>query len=386
MAEEAEWVVESIVGFLTGPVWTGPVTEFIEQKCTVFDDDEENKLSYTEIHQQYKELVEKLLEDYLQEIGIQEEQFQRACTSPFAQSHTLQPIFQPVLAAEDFEVFKTLMVQKNVELQLQALQMLRENNGVLPDCLTDGADALTELEQQEIRILKEVLKKSKEEYDKEINRRSTAETGAATTSISSIEEKILEKAEEEEMQFGPEHQKGVESLQKEVDKLVTESEFETEDSLVDSREAGKNLCKVSSQSPTKLLPGRGSRSSNKALGPVRTPIIGAEPLTELKKVNSSEAAEAWLEEARKEAGISGPMTELTEAEKKQLRQRAEYLKQQRDKLMALKKEPRNKLTQDPENQKPKESETCEEVTEEHKKILQKRKQLAEKLKQEVIKK
>uniref|UniRef100_H3AWG6 Cilia- and flagella-associated protein 36 n=1 Tax=Latimeria chalumnae TaxID=7897 RepID=H3AWG6_LATCH len=373
MAEEAEWVVESIVGFLTGPVWTGPVTEFIEQKCTVFDDDEENKLSYTEIHQQYKELVEKLLEDYLQEIGIQEEQFQRACTSPFAQSHTLQPIFQPVLAAEDFEVFKTLMVQKNVELQLQALQMLRENNGVLPDCLTDGADALTELEQQEIRILKEVLKKSKEEYDKEINRRSTAETGAATTSISSIEEKILENL-------------AVQAPDKiRSNKSVKSWRIRGRCQRWGGGESVLPL-QISSQSPTKLLPGRGSRSSNKALGPVRTPIIGAEPLTELKKVNSSEAAEAWLEEARKEAGISGPMTELTEAEKKQLRQRAEYLKQQRDKLMALKKEPRNKLTQDPENQKPKESETCEEVTEEHKKILQKRKQLAEKLKQEVIKK
>lgn len=30
---EADWVVDSLVGFLRGPVWSGPVLEFMEQKC-----------------------------------------------------------------------------------------------------------------------------------------------------------------------------------------------------------------------------------------------------------------------------------------------------------------------------------------------------------------
>ncbi|KAI5086170.1 cilia- and flagella-associated protein 36, partial [Silurus meridionalis] len=55
-----------------------------------FDDEEENKLSYTEIHQQYKQLVEKLLENYMQEVGISEQQFLAACSSPFAKSKSLQ--------------------------------------------------------------------------------------------------------------------------------------------------------------------------------------------------------------------------------------------------------------------------------------------------------
>uniref|UniRef100_A0A4X2L126 Cilia- and flagella-associated protein 36 n=1 Tax=Vombatus ursinus TaxID=29139 RepID=A0A4X2L126_VOMUR len=169
--EEVEWVVESIAGFLRGPDWSIPILDFMEQKCEVFDDEEESKLTYTEIHQEYKELVEKLLESYLKEIGINEDQFQEACTSPLAKSRTSQAILQPVLAAEDFSIFKAMMVQKNIEMQLQAIRIIQERNGVLPDCLTDGSDMVSELEQEEMKILREVLRKSKEEYEQEEERK-----------------------------------------------------------------------------------------------------------------------------------------------------------------------------------------------------------------------
>lgn len=34
MAEDAEWVLDSVLAFLRCPLWTGPVTDFIEQKCS----------------------------------------------------------------------------------------------------------------------------------------------------------------------------------------------------------------------------------------------------------------------------------------------------------------------------------------------------------------
>ncbi|XP_073195436.1 cilia- and flagella-associated protein 36 isoform X3 [Lepidochelys kempii] len=179
---DVEWVVDSIAGFLRGPAWSIPILEFMEQKCAVFDDEEESKLSYTEIHQEYKALVEKLLEGYLKEVGINEENFKEACSSPLAKSHTSQifsppkAILQPVLAAEDFRLFKEMMVQKNIEMQLQAIRIIQERNGVLPDCLTDGSDVFTEIEQQEMKILREVLRKSKEEYEIEQERKRSKET------------------------------------------------------------------------------------------------------------------------------------------------------------------------------------------------------------------
>ncbi|KAK4823544.1 hypothetical protein QYF61_003176 [Mycteria americana] len=173
--DDVEWVVDTIAGFLRGPAWSIPILEFMEQKCDVFDDEEESKLSYTEIYQEYQALVEKLLEDYLKEVGINEEKFQEAFSSPLAKTHTSQAILQTVLAAEDFRLFKKMMVQKNIEMQLQAIRIIKERNGVLPDCLTEGSDVFSEIEQEEMKILREVLRKSKEEYETEQERKRTEE-------------------------------------------------------------------------------------------------------------------------------------------------------------------------------------------------------------------
>ncbi len=46
----------------------------------------------------------------------------------------VQSVFQPVLATDDFQMFRSLMVQKNMELQLQALRVIKERNGRLDRC------------------------------------------------------------------------------------------------------------------------------------------------------------------------------------------------------------------------------------------------------------
>ncbi|KAK1170487.1 hypothetical protein AOXY_G7357 [Acipenser oxyrinchus oxyrinchus] len=417
MDEDSEWVVETIAGYLGSPDWIIPVTDFIEQKCTVFDDEDENKLAYTEIHQEYKEMVEKLLDSYTQEVGISEEQFLEACTSPLAQSKALQNVFRPVLAAEDFEMFKSLMIQKNVELQLQALRVIKEENGTLPECLTDGVDMMSELEQQELRILKEVLKRSKDEYEQDLAKKGFSEEEFGSASNSSLpeskdqQETGLRRHSEKES----EHTQKVCKVQvKTVEKRAAVCASHTDDARK------KSPTKVCIQPSAKLLPGRGSigssSASSKVLAPVKAPVNGSElspaSTSSAHKKSSSEAAEAWLEEARKEAGISRPFTELSADQQEQLQQRAEYLKQQRDKLLAMKKEQRPKATHTEAAEEPpiltsvskpnadishtnlnannvvKEETPISknEISEDEKKRIQKRKNLAEKLKEEVIKK
>ncbi|KAK1171262.1 cilia- and flagella-associated protein 36-like isoform X1 [Acipenser oxyrinchus oxyrinchus] len=457
MDEDNEWVVETIAGYLGSSDWVIPVTDFIENKCTVFDDDDENKLAYTEIHQQYKDMVEQLLGNYTQEIGISEEQFLEACISPLAQSKALQNVFQPVLAAEDFEIFKSLMIQKNVELQLQALRVIEEKNGTLPECLTDGVDMISELEEQELRILKEVLKRSKDEYEQDLAKKrfSEEESGSASNGSSreskDQQETCLKKhseKESEQTQKAPIKQtpmsEGTCSCIKiaEVFEVVCKAPVKTVEKgaavcASHTDDAGKKSpTKVCMQPSAKLLPacfpGRSSIGStcanSKVLAPVKAPVNGSElspaSTSSDHKKSSSEAAEAWLEEARKEAGISRPFTELSADQQEQLQQRAEYLKQQRDKLLAMKKEQRPKPTHSEPAAEPSilTSESKQNVdisntnltannvvkeetlsisktvstplvekedkviSEDEKKKIQKRKNLAEKLKQEVIKK
>ncbi|XP_051869001.1 cilia- and flagella-associated protein 36 isoform X2 [Pristis pectinata] len=320
-----EWVVEGIAGFLSSPCWIIPVTDFIEQNCAVFDDEEENKLSYTEIHQDYKDLVEQLLEGYVQDVGIQEDQFLEACNSPLAQSESFRPVFQPVLAAEDFQVFKSLMLQKNVELQLQALRMIQERNGVLPECLTDGEDKISELEQQELRILREVLKQSKDEYEQEMAKRCAAETGAKAGAViqSDLEKAIVENAEQEAARLSRQHQRGKKNLEWNSTKFLNTLE-QIPEAVSSSNLGNDHQCSLS---------GQNNRISREVLGPVRAPVKGELPLPSEsieKKTNQSDAAEIWLQQAKKEAGILGSVL-LSEEEKQKIQKRkhlAEKLKQE----------------------------------------------------------
>ncbi|XP_067371310.1 cilia- and flagella-associated protein 36 isoform X1 [Channa argus] len=421
MAEnDSEWVLESIIGYLASPEWVIPVTDFMENRCTVFDDEDENKLSYTEIHQQYKKLVEKLLENYMQEVGINEQQFLDACASPFAKSQTLQAVFQPILATDDFQMFRSLMVQKNMELQLQALRVIKERNGALPECLTDGVDVVTELQQQEMKILQEVLKKSKEEYDEEMSRRLLLEEEVGSTSSSCCDKPLAESSEAQNTTAALKQQS---STAKFNSKPVSKEDRKTG---VPGGEAQTGSAKSSHSS--KATADCGSHSvESRVLPEVRAsvktsePSLSSSPHPKEQSSSSQTAAEAWLEEAHREAGFSKPYTELSEAQQEQLQQRAAYLRQQRDKLLALKKEQKkarqpttpedapasptpapttpteavgqsqsngacNLPAPPPPPAQHSNSSKQKEISAEERKKLQKRKHLADKLKEEVIKK
>ncbi|XP_066123261.1 cilia- and flagella-associated protein 36 [Saccopteryx bilineata] len=337
--DEIEWVVESIAGFLRGPDWSIPILDFVEQKCEVFDDEEESKLTYTEIHQEYKELVEKLLESYLKEIGINEDQFQEACTSPLAKTRTSQAILQPVLAAEDFTIFKEMMVQKNIEMQLQAIRIIQERNGVLPDCLTDGSDGVSDLEQEEMKILREVLRKSKEEYDQEEERRRKKQL----------------------------------------------SEAKPEEPSMHANESAKMSTFQGDGEPFAQLPSAVKvHFGNQSVQPLARNL-------EMLPETSSLPQKGLKIPGFEHANIEGPIANLSTLGTEELWQREQYLKQKRDKLMSMRKDMGTKQMPNSE-QKGKPAGETEEMTEkpemtaEEKQTLLKRRLLAEKLKEEVINK
>lgn len=330
MADDREWVLESIAGYLSSPDWIIPLTDFMENKCSVFDDEDENKLTYTEIHQQYKQLVERLLENYMQEVGITEEQFLEA-SSALTSNKTLQTIFQPVLATDDFQMFRSLMVQKNMELQLQALHVIKERNGGLPECLTDGVDVLSELEKQEMKILQEVLRRSKEEYELKIADRIEEKEETASTSTS-----------------------------------LSEALLGTACDSVNGMNGTSQEKELKNHGVLKTSPPSCERNT---LPAVRPPVKGS--------VSSNHTTSEILID-------SDRSKHLTDEEG--LQQRTEYLRQQRDKLHALKRDQTLKTPTESVLVAPDPRPQTQEISVEEKKNLQKRKHLAEKLKEEVIKK
>ncbi len=71
-----------IIGFLRSPRWKTPVMSFLDEYCISFDNEEENKLEFTAIHnvsytlskyylkQNFKKMVEDLLEELMRDLGV----------------------------------------------------------------------------------------------------------------------------------------------------------------------------------------------------------------------------------------------------------------------------------------------------------------------------
>ena len=104
-----------------------------------------------------------------------------------------QDVFDQLWAAEDYEVFKQLMIQKNIQLQLQALQIIQQIHNVqmpmptqmpmpgpvaAPPGAAPAPGAPPAPVVDEDAIMQEVLKRSKEEYEsqkKDANRKKEQE-------------------------------------------------------------------------------------------------------------------------------------------------------------------------------------------------------------------
>ena len=113
--------------------------------------------------------VDFMLGSYMEDIGITPKQFEEACGKGSKRSFQ-HGLFEQVCykfylsmkitciqnyqvwAADDFEIFKRMMTQKNIELQLQALELLQQRYGVLPDSLQPTKKELDE----ESQVLEEI--------------------------------------------------------------------------------------------------------------------------------------------------------------------------------------------------------------------------------------
>uniref|UniRef100_A0A1A9WDK9 Cilia- and flagella-associated protein 36 n=1 Tax=Glossina brevipalpis TaxID=37001 RepID=A0A1A9WDK9_9MUSC len=135
MAGDDSWVFDSLVCFLHGPIWNAPLQTFIEEKSLLFDPNlqpDVNNPDIRQIYDDYKNLVDYMLGSFMEEMQITPEQFEMACLeskdqhaeNPF---HFHQGLFQQIWAANDIKIFIRMMTQRNVELQLQALDLIEKN-------------------------------------------------------------------------------------------------------------------------------------------------------------------------------------------------------------------------------------------------------------------
>ncbi|XP_026489746.2 cilia- and flagella-associated protein 36 [Vanessa tameamea] len=149
--ENNAWVFDSLVGFLHGPVWNIPLQTFIEEKSLPFEPTDDGEVldrpEYKKIHSEYRNLVDVMLGSFMDDIGISADQFEAACR---LSAHDLaglpayfhKRLFEQIWAANDYEMFVKMMTHKNVELQLQALELIEKRFGTMPNLFSTEPEDL----------------------------------------------------------------------------------------------------------------------------------------------------------------------------------------------------------------------------------------------------
>jgi len=167
--DEYDWIFDFVLQFLESEKFDASVMDFVDEKCDVFDDEDENKLIYTEIHREFCDHVEALIDSNLGEVGITTEMFVDSCEKARNSRDINSTVFERLVAMDDFQTFKKIMTKRNTQLHMESLKSFKATTSlsskfIKPSIIADekqsdndesfsSADSLPDPE--ELRLLKE---------------------------------------------------------------------------------------------------------------------------------------------------------------------------------------------------------------------------------------
>ena len=320
---DQEWVLDSLIGFLKGPLWSEPVFTFLDERSVVFDVEDlpENQNEYQKVYADYKKLVDDLLDSHMSEMQISQQQFEQAVqdAQEFLSERLQQTLFEQIWAADHFDSFKRMMIQVNIDLQLWALEILAAKYGIIPQLfLPEGCtmeDFLPSdqsndffLVQAKLRHMVNRAASHSSNSSKQIQ--DTDNTG--DKAISLPDESQVDDTESIKEKEAPD-----EELSKEPDEKAMEEKFEEN--------------KVKHEEPLEYSPLEYSPSEDSRV---------QEALNSLLDVQIRRPQTAGV----RESGIKTVRSKIQEDEEEmdpeEIRKRQAYLRSQRDRLLKLKKEER----------------------------------------------
>mmetsp|Transcript_83067 Transcript_83067/g.164771 ORF Transcript_83067/g.164771 Transcript_83067/m.164771 type:complete len:401 (+) Transcript_83067:47-1249(+) len=115
--EDLNFISGCIVSILKAPTWVTPISNFIDENCIIFDDQEENKLEYTLVHNAFCKLVDDLLAAHLAELSVTVDQFTEFCRQGLTGENEVQrSLIEQLISVDDFLVFKAMMVKRSADL------------------------------------------------------------------------------------------------------------------------------------------------------------------------------------------------------------------------------------------------------------------------------
>ncbi|XP_061173239.1 cilia- and flagella-associated protein 36-like [Saccostrea echinata] len=435
MAKRGDWVYDELLCFLGNPFFQVPVLTFMESKCLIFDPSIEDSEEYKKVYQEYKAVIQKLLDAFIKDTGISHDQVIKALQDMNKKKdikEMFQSLFEQFFAAEDYGIFVRLMIQKNIELQQQALAMIMQMQGALPDSLSEGAPKAPSSSsppapsneqygaQNEEEILKAVLEQSKREYEEEQKKKKTMEEEEMKKEMESLikisqvehsrleEEKSKEKTKLDQALFGmtlneSAPQTSVSSKPPAGNTKPPPAKPQTDLKSAPSISVTPAAPQSVAAPPKPAEPAVPTASVTAAIASQKLPQVGQQK----PQMSSAEAAANWLKQTDDTPSQNKPSTSAVHAaaaamsnmNPEELKKRQDFLKQQRDKLLEMKKKEREKQLLAAEKSQPKRpvsarmaksamedgvSEKSNKLSPEEEKKMAMRKAIADRLKAEML--
>ncbi len=121
--DENEWYYDYILETISSPQFRNPIKDFIDKNCYSFVGSEENSLEQGNIFKKFTKLVDNLLETSLTELGITEEMFclaaKKGLENPVAKKY-----FEQLISFTNYNYFKSLMTKRNIQLEEMAMSQM----------------------------------------------------------------------------------------------------------------------------------------------------------------------------------------------------------------------------------------------------------------------
>ncbi|XP_046401859.1 cilia- and flagella-associated protein 36 isoform X3 [Ischnura elegans] len=160
----------------------------------VFEAEESTTEEHAKIHNEYKNLVDYMLGTYMEEMGITPAEFENACSEPTGEIEAKlhQTLFEQIWAANDMSIFKQMMAEKNLDLQLQALEMIHNRFGVTPQSYVLNFSPKKERPERvlEKQVLGLTLEHDTDPSENSTRLRSKNENGSAAMNVAPRESGI----------------------------------------------------------------------------------------------------------------------------------------------------------------------------------------------------
>ena len=150
--KDYEWIYEYVLQTIKSPEFRNPIKQFIDENCNSFIGIEENTFEQGGLFKEFVLLIENYLESSFKELGISDEMFCLAAKKGLENPND-KKYFEQLISFNNYNYFKNLMTKRNLQLEKMAYEEMKNANNQANQQQINQQDLemLKKLEEDELK-------------------------------------------------------------------------------------------------------------------------------------------------------------------------------------------------------------------------------------------